>query len=243
MKQSKTIKAGRLRVREDSPSPPPSPSPPENIDNLEDRLTRVNEILLQRFENDNERIQSAGEIQQLIPPGSFGSIFVYTNALGFSLNDDITVDQLFVTMITRMYVPQPSGGAKTKKNKKNKRKTKKQFLFNPNNPKKSFDVYIDKNPNDTINIKYTTVKDVESTIKKLERLYKQNKYPHKRIWQVGMILKVRLAAMKKNQKKYYPKAKNVNKRLKLSEKYFKFLSKRSKEKDNKTRKRMKFKFN
>jgi len=135
------------------------------------------------------------------------------------------------------------GKYKTKKNKKNKRKTKKQFLFNPNNPKKSFDVYIDKNPNDTINIKYTTVKDVENTIKKLERLYKQNKYPHKRIWQVGMILKVRLAAMKKNQKKYYPKAKNVTKRLKLSEKYFKFLSKRSREKDNKTRKRMKFKFN
>ena len=34
---------------------------------------------------------------------------------------------------------------------------KKQFLYNPNNPKKSFDVYIDKNPKDTINIKYTTV--------------------------------------------------------------------------------------
>ena len=31
---------------------------------------------------------------------------------------------------------------KTKKIKKN---TKKQFLFNPNNPEKSFDVYIDKN--------------------------------------------------------------------------------------------------
>ena len=28
--------------------------------------------------------------------------------------------------------------------------TKKQFLFNPENPKKSFDVYIDKNPKDTI---------------------------------------------------------------------------------------------
>ena len=27
---------------------------------------------------------------------------------------------------------------------------KKQFLYNPNNPKKSFDVYIDKNPKDTI---------------------------------------------------------------------------------------------
>ena len=123
-----------------------------------------------------------------------------------------------------------------------KRKTKKQFLFNPNDPKKSFDVYIDKNPKDTIPIKYTTVKDVEDTIKKLERLYKQGKYSHKRIWQVGMILKVRLAAMKKNQKKYYPKAKNVTKRLRLSEKYFKFLKKRTKEKDNKTRKNMKFKF-
>ena len=32
------------------------------------------------------------------------------------------------------------------KNKNLKNKTKKQFLFNPSNPKKSFDVYIDKNP-------------------------------------------------------------------------------------------------
>ena len=71
-------------------------------------------------------------------------------------------------------------------------KTKKQFLFNPDNPKKSFDVYIDKNPKDTIPIKYTTVEDVKNTIKKLEKLYKADKYPHKRIWQVGMILKVRL---------------------------------------------------
>jgi hypothetical protein len=30
---------------------------------------------------------------------------------------------------------------------------KKEFLFNPDNPKKSFDVYIDKNPSDTISIK------------------------------------------------------------------------------------------
>ena len=42
----------------------------------------------------------------------------------------------------------------SKNNRKSNRKTKKQFLFNPNNPKKSFDVYIDKNPNDTIPIKY-----------------------------------------------------------------------------------------
>jgi hypothetical protein len=38
-------------------------------------------------------------------------------------------------------------------------KTKKQFLYNPNNPKKSFDVYIDKNPKDTIHIKYIQYED------------------------------------------------------------------------------------
>ena len=55
--------------------------------------------------------------------------------------------------------------------------TRKQFLYNPKNPKKSFDVYIDKNPKDTIQIKYSTVQDVENTIKKLEQLYKTDKYP------------------------------------------------------------------
>lgn len=116
---------------------------------------------------------------------------------------------------------------------------KKRFLYNPNNPKKSFDVYIDKNPDDTIPIKYTTVKDVEATIKKLERLYKQGKYPHKRIWQVGMIMKVRLEAMKKHKKEKYPNAKNVTKRYNLSNRYFKFLGKRSKTQKNK-RKKMTF---
>lgn len=97
----------------------------------------------------------------------------------------------------------------TRKNKrKSKRKTKKQFLYNPNNPKKSFDVYIDKNPKDTISVKYKTVEDLKKTIKKLEKLYKTKKYSHKRIWQVGMILKVRLEAMYKHRKKY-PNAKNI----------------------------------
>ena len=90
-----------------------------------------------------------------------------------------------------------------------KRAKKKRFLYNPNNPKKSFDVYIDKNPKDTIHIKYTTVSDVKHTIKKLERLYKSKKYSHKRIWQVGMIMKVRLEAMLKHKKNKYPNAKNV----------------------------------
>jgi hypothetical protein len=103
------------------------------------------------------------------------------------------------------------------KNKSRKNKTKKQFLYNPNNPKKSFDVYIDKNPKDTIHIKYTTTDDVKNTIRMLEKLYKQNKYSHKRIWQVGMIMKVRLEVLKNKKPQQY----------KLSKKYFEFLGKRT----------------
>jgi hypothetical protein len=111
---------------------------------------------------------------------------------------------------------------KTKKNIKNnkniKNKTKKQFLFNPKNPKKSFDVYIDKNPKDTIHIKYTTIEDVKNTINKLEKLYKNKKYTHKRIWQVGMIMNVRLKVLKNKKPNQYA----------LANKYFNFLRKRTK---------------
>ena len=124
---------------------------------------------------------------------------------------------------------------------KNKTRKNLQFLFNPNDPKKSFDVYIDKNPDDTIPIKYSTVKDVEDTIKKLEKLYKTGKYSHKRIWQVGMILKVRLEAMKKHKNKLYPNAKNLATRFNLSNRYFKFLGNRTKKKTFKERKNLKFK--
>ena len=136
------------------------------------------------------------------------------------------------------------GYRKTKKikNKSRKNITKKQFLYNPNDPKKSFDVYIDKNPDDTIPIKYTTVNDVKDTVNNLEKLYKTNKYPHKRIWQVGMILKVRLEAMLKNKKKLYPNAKNVKQRFIIAKKYFLFLGKRSKIKDEKDRKKLSFQF-
>ena len=108
---------------------------------------------------------------------------------------------------------------KTKKiNKNYKNKTKKQFFFNPKNPKKSFDVYIDKNPKDTIHIKYTTTEDVKNTINKLENLYKNKKYTHKRIWQVGMIMKVRLKVLQSKKPEQYE----------LANKYFKFLGKRTK---------------
>ena len=128
-----------------------------------------------------------------------------------------------------------------KKAKAHKKKTRKrQFLYNPENPKLSFDVYIDKDPSDTISIKYSTVKDVKRTIKKLERLYKSNKYTHKRIWQVGMIMKVRLESMYK-RRKTMKKAKNIGKRYFLSRRYFKFLSRRSRVNGNTKRKRMTFK--
>jgi len=112
---------------------------------------------------------------------------------------------------------------KKKQYKISKNKTKKRFLYNPNNPNKSFDVYIDKNPNDTIHIKYKTTNDVKNTINNLERLYKSKKYSHKRIWQVGMIMKVRLEVLKNKKPKQY----------KLSKKYFEFLGKRTKLPENK----------
>lgn len=114
---------------------------------------------------------------------------------------------------------------------------KKEFLYNPNNPKKSFDVYIDKNPKDTISIKYKTLEDVKNTINKLEKLYKQEKYTHKRIWQVGMIMKVRLEAIIK----HHPKAKDIKKRYNLALKYFIFLGKRTKL-NNKNRYLIEFKY-
>ena len=112
---------------------------------------------------------------------------------------------------------------KKKRAKPSKNKTKKRFLYNPNNPEKSFDVYIDKTPNDTIHIKYKTTNDVKTTINNLERLYKSKKYSHKRIWQVGMIMKVRLEVVKHKKPDEY----------KLSKRYFEFLGKRTKLPENK----------
>jgi hypothetical protein len=148
-------------------------------------------------------------------------------------------------MVTKKKISKKTRKKKTrkrikKKRKKTHRKQKKQFLYNPNDPSKSFDVYIDKNPNDTIPIKYTTVEDVEKTIRKLERLYKTKKYPHKRIWQVGMIMKVRLEAMNKYKKTKFKNATNVNKRYRLAKKYFKFLGKRTNKKTFLERKKMIF---
>ena len=103
------------------------------------------------------------------------------------------------------------------KTRKHKSRSTKRFFYNPNDPKRSFDVYIDKNPKDTIHIKYTTLEDVTNTIHTLEKLYKSKQYPHKRIWQVAMIMKVRLQVLQEKKPKQYA----------LSKKYLDFLSKRT----------------
>jgi len=138
---------------------------------------------------------------------------------------------------------QKGGNTSKKQNKNKKKKTRKmRFLFNPDDPKKSFDVYIDKDPSDTIPIKYTSLDDVKNTILKLEELYKKKQYTHKRIWQVGMIMKVRLSVIYKYRNKIYRNAKQIKERYELANKYFIFLGSRSQEKDEEKRLKMKFTF-
>lgn len=107
----------------------------------------------------------------------------------------------------------------------------------PDDPKRSFDVYINKNPLNTIPIKYKTIHDIKKTIKKLERLYKSKKYSHKRIWQVSMIMRVRLKIIKNR----FPRSKNIKVRYKMANRYYQFLKKRTRLKFFKNRKKMKFK--
>ena len=109
-----------------------------------------------------------------------------------------------------------------------KKKDKKEYLYNKDNPKKSRDVYSDDNPKDTIPIKYSTMEQLEETIKKLEKLFKSKKYTHKRIFQVGMIIKVRMEIIYRYRKTRFKKSKNVTKRYKLSLRYYNFLKKRTK---------------
>ena len=100
-----------------------------------------------------------------------------------------------------------------------------QFLYKKNSKNsKIYDIYNDANPKRTIPIKYATFKDVQNTIQKLEKLYKAKKYTHRHISQVALIIRVRLAILKKKNSKL----KDISKRLKLSEKYATFLKKRTK---------------
>tara|TARA_B100001989_G_C24543475_1_gene469121 strand:- start:414 stop:818 length:405 start_codon:yes stop_codon:yes gene_type:complete len=114
--------------------------------------------------------------------------------------------------------------------KSTKKSPKKKFFYNPNDPKTSFDVYINKRPEDTIPIKYSTVEDVKKTIRKLESHFKKKEYSHKRIWQVAMIMRVRLKVIHQYKNTRYPNAKHTYARYSLADKYYTFLKKRTLEK-------------
>tara|TARA_R100001594_G_C3960452_1_gene245270 strand:+ start:337 stop:663 length:327 start_codon:yes stop_codon:yes gene_type:complete len=103
--------------------------------------------------------------------------------------------------------------------------TKKNTYF------ENYDLYSDANPKDTIRIKYATLEDVKSTIKKLENLYKKGEYPHNRISQVVNVMTQRLRVIDPNDKRY-----------KLSNKYFQFLKDRTREKTDEKRKKLIFSF-
>ena len=90
-------------------------------------------------------------------------------------------------------------------------------------------LYTDENPKDTVSVKFRTYEDVKSTINKLERLYKSGKRPHLRISQVAQVLEQRLRFMKDKKKQHT-----------LAKKYTNFLKERTKIKDEKERKRLKF---
>ena len=94
---------------------------------------------------------------------------------------------------------------------------------------KNYDLYSDKNTKDTIRIKYKSLEDVKNTIKKLEKLYKSNKYPHNRIVQVVNVMTQRLRVINSKDNRY-----------KLSLKYFNFLKNRTKIKGDKERKKLIF---
>jgi len=125
----------------------------------------------------------------------------------------------------------------TKSSKKTIKKNK--FLYNKNNSK-TYDVYKNTNPKDTIHIHYKTIEEVKNTIHKLEKLYKSKHYEHKRISQIAMILKVRLEILNKYKHTKYKHSKHIYERYIIAKKYFDFLKKRTQKKTFEERKNMTF---
>ena len=93
---------------------------------------------------------------------------------------------------------------------------------------KNYDLYSDANPKDTIPVKYKNAKELKATINKLEKLYKQGKYPHKRISQVANVLAQRTRVI------------GDKSRSSLARRYYEFLKKRTKVKGEDKRKKLSF---
>ncbi len=91
-------------------------------------------------------------------------------------------------------------------------------------------LYTDENPKDTVSIKFSTVDDVKSTIRKLEKLFKSGDRPHIRISQIAQVLEQRLRFIK-----------GASDRHKIAVKYKNFLKERTKKKGEE-RKKLTFNF-
>jgi hypothetical protein len=98
----------------------------------------------------------------------------------------------------------------------------------------NYDLYSDANPKDTIRTPYATMKDLKSSIRKLEKIYKAGEKPHNRIVQNANVIKQRLKVIYNNTGK-------GKDRYDLSKRYFDFLKERTKIKKEEERKKFKFK--
>lgn len=130
--------------------------------------------------------------------------------------------------------------------KKSNSKEKKEFLYNKKNPSKSRDIFSNDNPKDTVNVKYSNIKELKGSIIKLEKLFSNKEKNHKRISQIAMIMRVRINEIS-NKNKTYEKVRSktylndLNKRVILIKKYTDFLKKRTKLKTFNERINIKFK--
>jgi len=88
-------------------------------ENLEERLLIVNNILLESERYTPEMYTlKLNEIQSLIPPGGFGYLFVYMNAMQLTTNEN------FKSMVLEIYEPRTNrtGGRSMKRKRKSKRR-------------------------------------------------------------------------------------------------------------------------
>ena len=92
--------------------------------------------------------------------------------------------------------------------------------------KSGYDLYSDKNPKDTVRIKYKTVQDIKDTIKQTEELYKKGKITHQRNFQIYNVMVQRLRVIK--EKHGDNKNLNIDARYKTAKQHLETIKKRTK---------------
>ncbi len=92
--------------------------------------------------------------------------------------------------------------------------------------KSGYDLYSDKNPSDSVSIKYKTVEDIKSTIKKTEKMFKEGKITHKRNFQIYNVMVQRLRVIK--ERHGHNEKLNIDARYDLALKHLSKIKKRTK---------------